>query len=264
MATPIGNLGDFSPRASEIIAQARVMAAEDTRVSGRLVKMAGASSRMVSLTEHNVMQRAPGLVVEALAGVVVLVSDAGTPGVADPGARLVEAMHAAGITVVAVPGPSALAAAVSVSGFDGSDVYFIGFPPRQRAARISRFMKAATVARTIVYFESPGRLSPSLRDLSEALGNPETVVCRELTKIHEEVVRGRASALAERFEGTLGECAVVVRSPELAQPTADEADLVDYMAEMRRAGAQRARAAGEASSRFGVARKDAYAAWPPA
>ena len=262
VATPIGNLGDLSPRAAEIMAQATLIAAEDTRTSGRLVKMAGGSARMMSLTEHNVIQRAPGIVAAAREGVVVLVSDAGTPGVADPGGRLVEAMHAAGVAVFAVPGPSALAAAISVAGFDGSDVYFIGFPPRQRGARMARFRGASAAATTFVFFESPGRLAASLRDLAEALGDPETVVCRELTKVHEEVVRGPASALAERFAQTLGECVVVVRSPELARPAANEAELIAYMAEMKRAGAQRARAAGEASIRFGVSRKDAYSAWP--
>jgi 16S rRNA (cytidine1402-2'-O)-methyltransferase len=262
VATPIGNLGDLSHRAKETLAAATIVAAEDTRISGKLLKLAGSTARMVSLTEHNVLQRAPGLVAAATEGLVALVSDAGTPGVSDPGARLVEAMHAAHVPVFAVPGPSALAAAVSVSGFDGSDVHFIGFPPRQRSARIARFKGAAASAQTIVFFESPGRLAASLRDLAEGLGDPEAVVCRELTKLHEEVVRGRASELAERFEGTLGECAIVVRSPAPARPPAANSEVVAYMEEMKRAGAQRARAAAEASGRFGVLRSEAYARWP--
>ena len=264
VATPIGNLGDLSPRASLVLAAASIVAAEDTRTSGRILKLAGSKAKQVSLTEHNVMERAPGLIEAAKYSIVALVSDAGTPGVADPGARLVEAAHAGDVTVYAVPGASALAAAISVSGFDGSDVHFIGFPPKQGAKRIARFQEVAATASTFVFYESPNRLSESLADLATALGDPEAVVCRELTKIHEEVVRGRASELAERFTDTRGECAVVVRSPEQATPSAEESEVIAYLQEMHRAGAQRAGAASEAAKRFGIERRRAYELWPDA
>ncbi|MEO6042565.1 MAG: 16S rRNA (cytidine(1402)-2'-O)-methyltransferase [Tepidiformaceae bacterium] len=262
VATPIGNLGDLSQRALALLGCADVVAAEDTRVSGKLMKMAGGSARMVSLTEHNVGQRTPELVAAAREGVVALVSDAGTPVVADPGARLVDAMHAAGVPVVAIPGPSALAAALSVSGFEGSNAHFLGFLPRGAAERKTLLVAAATTATVLVFFESPNRLAAVLAELELVLRDPEVAVCRELTKIHEEVVRGRASELAARFAGTRGECTVVVRvEPEASD---DAADVRAYMAQMQRAGARRAGAAAEAAKRFTVGREAAYAMWDEA
>lgn len=261
VATPIGNLGDFTPRARDVLRAAAIVAAEDTRTSSKLLKLAGSTARMLSLTEHNVAERIPTLLEAASAGVVALVSDAGTPAISDPGARLVEAAHAAGVLVAAVPGPSALAAGVSVSGFDGSDVHFLGFLPKAEGERRERLVAAATAARTLVFFESPGRLAKSLASVAAALDDPEVVVCRELTKLHEEVVRGRASELAARFATTRGEVTVVVRSPVSDAP-ADAAAVREYMAEMQRAGARRSAAAAEAARRFGVAREIAYDAWP--
>ena len=261
VATPIGNLADLSPRAAFVLAAAVLIAAEDTRTSGPLVKRAGGTGRLVSLTEHNVEARAAGLIAAAREGVVALVSDAGTPAVSDPGARLVEAAHAGDVAVFAVAGPSALAAAVSVSGFDGSDVHFLGFLPRTRAERRARLSEASRVASTLVFFESPGRVAATLEDVATALGDPEVCVCRELTKLHEETVRGRASTMTERFREGRGEFTVVVRSPAAAQEDVDESQVRDYMAGMQRAGARRSGAAAEAARRFGVGREVAYALW---
>ena len=260
LGTPIGNLGDLSLRGRDVLASADVVAAEDTRTSGRLVKLAGGTPRFVSLTEHNVTRRAADLVDAARSGVVVLVSDAGTPVVADPGARLVEACHAAGVPVFALPGPSALAAAISVAGFEGSDVHFLGFLPRPKHERLERLTRAAAGASVLVFFESPSRLAQTLREIADALGDPEVAVCRELTKIHEEVVRGRASDLWARFADTRGECTVVVSIPERAP--ASREDVIDYMAEMQRAGARRSGAATEAAHRFEISRSEAYELWP--
>ena len=259
VGTPIGNLGDFSPRAQAVLGAATHIAAEDTRVSAKLVRLAGGTGRMVSLTEHNVIQRAPELVAAAQVGVVALVSDAGTPVVADPGGRLVDAAHLAGVPVIAVPGPSALAAALSVSGFEGDDAHFLGFLPKAAGARVALLTRVATTASVLVFFESPNRLAATLTELSRSLGDPEVAVCRELTKMHEEVVRGRASELAERFKETRGECTVVVRCEPAA--SVDETEVRAYMAEMQRADARRAGAAAEAARRFGVSRDVAYGMW---
>jgi 16S rRNA (cytidine1402-2'-O)-methyltransferase len=259
VATPIGNLADLSPRARSVLQSAAIIAAEDTRTSGKLVRLAEGAGRMVSLTEHNVGQRTAELLDAARTGVVALVSDAGTPVVADPGARLVDAALSAGIPVVAIPGPSALAAAVSVSGFTGDDVHFLGFLPKQRGERVTTLQEAARTAAVLVFFESPNRLAATLGDIAEALGDPRVAVCRELTKVHEEVVRGAASGLVGRFAATRGECTVVVEVG--AQPSADEADISAYMAEMQRAGARRSSAAAEAAKRFHVARQHAYELW---
>jgi 16S rRNA (cytidine1402-2'-O)-methyltransferase len=261
VATPIGNLGDLSPRAREVLAAAAIVAAEDTRTSARILDLAGSSARRVSLTEHNVAQRAPELLEAAKSAPVALVSDAGTPVVADPGARLVAAAHDAGVPVFAVPGSSALAAAVSVSGFEGSDVHFLGFLPRQRGERLARLQSTMAGAVVVVFFESPNRLSSTLAELA-SLGDPVVTVCRELTKLHEQVLRGPASALAPQFASARGECTVVVQSPPA--PDATEEAVRAYLAEMHRAGARRSPAAAEAARRFGIERQRAYTLWPDA
>ncbi len=260
VATPIGNLEDLSPRAARVLREAAIVAAEDTRTSKTLLVRAGSEARLVSLTEHNVEERAPGLVAAAREGIVALVSDAGTPVIADPGARLVAAAHAGRVPVFGVAGPSALATAISVSGFEGSDVHFLGFLPKARGERLARLRETARTASVLVFFESPGRLAASLESVTEALGDPEVVVCRELTKLHEEVVRGPASVLADRFRTTRGECTVVVRAPAPSEGV-DAAAVRQYMEELQRAGARRSAAAAEAARRFGVPRDAAYAHW---
>ena len=261
VATPIGNLGDLSERAADVLRAATLIAAEDTRVLRTLTERVEASATTLSLTEHNVETRIPRLLEAAREGVVALTSDAGTPLIADPGARAVEAAHDAGIAVFAVAGPSALAAATSVAGFAASDVHFLGFLPRAQGERRRRLTQAADAAQTLVFFESPRRLAASLADVAAALDDPPAVVCRELTKLHEESVRGRASELAARFAETRGECTVVVDVREWAAG-GDERALRAYLAEMREAGARRSAAASSAARRFGVTRTEAYEAWP--
>ena len=260
VATPIGNLGDLSERAAAVLRAAAVIAAEDTRVLRTLAERAGSSATALSLTEHNVEARIPRLLEAAREGVVALTSDAGTPVIADPGGRAVEAAHEAGIPVFAVAGPSALAAAVSVAGFAGSDVHFLGFLPRTSGERRRRLREAASTAQTLAFFESPRRLAAALEDVAEALDDPPAAVCRELTKLHEETVRGRASELAERFRDARGECTVVVDVRGWAA-AGDERALRAYLAEMREAGARRSAAASAAARRFGVSRAEAYEAW---
>jgi 16S rRNA (cytidine1402-2'-O)-methyltransferase len=261
VATPIGNLGDLSERAAAVLRSAAIVAAEDTRTSKVILTRSGSSARLLSLTEHNVVQRTPELLEAARSGVVALVSDAGTPIIADPGARLVRAAHAAGVAVLPVPGPSALAAAISVAGFEGSDVHFIGFLPRARGERITRLRTAAEGAEVLVFFESPGRLGKTLADIAEALADPEVVVCRELTKIHEEVVPGRASELAARFETTRGECTVVVQVPQKKASSLSSVAPEALLGAMKRAGARRSGAAGEVAALTGAVRGDLYDLW---
>jgi 16S rRNA (cytidine1402-2'-O)-methyltransferase len=259
VATPIGNLSDLSPRAAAVIAATAVAACEDTRTSAVILKRAGFAGRSVSLTEHNVGERIGPLLAAAAEAPVVLMSDAGTPGIADPGARLVAAAHTAGVPIRAVAGPSALSAALSVAGFDFGSFVFLGFLPRTAGPRRAALARARGAADVAVFFESPRRLGAALRDAASVLGDPETVVCRELTKLHEEVVRGPASSLAARFEEARGECVVVVRVPARADNGAAGAE--EYLAEMKRAGARRSGAAAEAARRFGIPRQQAYALW---
>ncbi len=164
-----------------------------------------------------------------------------------------------GIPVISVPGPSAVVTAVAASGFDGSDVHFLGFLPRKPGPAAQRLVAAAATAATLVVFESPNRLAETLNVIASALDNPLVLVSREISKVHEEHTRGLASVLVERYASARGECVIVIQSPP-AKAAADT-DVAAYMAEMRRAGAKRSQAAAEAARRFGCTRDEAYALW---
>jgi 16S rRNA (cytidine1402-2'-O)-methyltransferase len=196
VATPIGNLEDVSQRAIRVLGEVSAIAAEDTRVTGRLLARYAIRKPMISYRAP-VQQRTLGRVLDALEqGDVALVSDAGTPAVSDPGTRLVEAAAEAGYDVVAIPGPSAVAAAVSVSGFGGPGFVFAGYLPRKPGELRRFFGSLGTADRMTVVFESPHRIQKSLSALAEVLPERRVVVCRELTKMHEQVVRGTAAEVA--------------------------------------------------------------------
>lgn len=261
VGTPIGNLGDLSERAREVLSEAQIVAAEDTRTAATLLRISHSSARTISLTEHNVEERIPALLEAARNAIVAIVSDAGTPVIADPGARLVEAAHEAGVAVFAIPGPSALTAAISVSGFPGLDVHFLGFLPRPKGERLARLQTAAQAAGVLVFFESPNRLAQTLQEIAEALGDPLATVSRELTKLHEETVRGHASELASRFTGTRGECTVAVLVPG-REPADDlEEEALGFLGSLKRAEARRSPAAAETARRYRIDRQRAYELW---
>lgn len=197
MATPIGNLGDLSPRAREVLASVALIAAEDTRYSRRLLEHFDIKSQMVSLHEHNEASRVPGLIGALREGKsIALISDAGTPLLSDPGSRLVSAAAVAGITVSPIPGPAAAIAALSVAGLPGEHFWFEGFLPARSAARTSRLAALATQVSTLVFYVAPHRLVDDLRAMCEVLGaDRAAVVARELTKIHESVYRGTLESL---------------------------------------------------------------------
>jgi len=226
VATPIGNLEDVTLRALRVLAEADLVLAEDTRRTRKLLERHGVSARPRSLHAHNEAARARA-VLERLAadGTAALVSDAGTPLVSDPGERLVAAAIDAGHAVVAVPGPSAVPAALLVSGLPAAAFTFLGFPPRRKGERARLFAGLSERPETLVLFESPRRLPATLRELHEALGDRRACVARELTKVHEEVARGRLSELALRFaDGARGEVTLVVAGAEPAPPP-DPADV---------------------------------------
>jgi 16S rRNA (cytidine1402-2'-O)-methyltransferase len=197
VATPIGNLDDLSPRALEALSSAAVVYCEDTRRTGNLFARHGLTSPRVSCHGHNEHRRV-GEALERLARgeTLALVSDAGTPLVSDPGERLVAAAAAAGHRVEAIPGPSAVLAILSVSGFPAVPFTFLGFPPSRRGERDRWYAAHTERPGTTVLFESPFRIVESLEALAKAWGDPPVVLGRELTKLHEEVLRGRASEIA--------------------------------------------------------------------
>ena len=222
VATPIGNLEDVTLRALRVLREVSVIAAEDTRRSSRLLQHYSISTPTTSLHEHNETARTPGLIARLLGGEsVAVVSDAGTPVVSDPGARLVAAAHAAGIRVEPVPGPSAALAAVSGSGIGGDEFLFVGFPPARAAQRRTWLGNLAGEDRPIVLYEAPHRIRDTLQDMLAIFGDRTLALGRELTKAHEElVVRPISAHLSELKEGR-GEYTLVV-APPVAQIAAPE------------------------------------------
>jgi 16S rRNA (cytidine1402-2'-O)-methyltransferase len=229
VATPIGNLGDLSPRASEALATAGVICCEDTRHTGRLLEHAGVQAhRLLALHAHNEVEQARTVLDLIAAGTqVVLVSDAGTPVISDPGGRLVAAVAEAGFDVRIVPGPSAGLAALALSGLDVSRYRFEGFLPRKGTERRGRLAEVAAAPCPSVVFEAPNRVAKTLCDLRDACGaERRVVVARELTKLHEEVWRGRLDEACGRAAETepRGEHVLVVDgAPARSQPTSAEA-----------------------------------------
>ncbi|TNF79928.1 MAG: 16S rRNA (cytidine(1402)-2'-O)-methyltransferase [Acidobacteria bacterium] len=201
VATPIGNLDDISPRARAALEQADLVACEDTRRTGRLLSHLGIKKKLLSLHEHNERQRLPRLLEELGQGqTVALTSDAGTPLLSDPGFLLVREAIARGVPVESLPGPSAVLAALVVSGLPPHPFTFAGFPPPKSGKRKRFFARFADLDHTLIFFESPHRLLASLADALDELGDRPAVVGRELTKLHEEVLRGSLARLLEALE----------------------------------------------------------------
>jgi 16S rRNA (cytidine1402-2'-O)-methyltransferase len=228
VATPIGNLGDITLRALDALAGADVIACEDTRVTRKLLDRYGIETALTPYHDHNATKARPALLRRLAAGeAVALVSDAGTPLISDPGFKLVRAAHEAGHPVTALPGASSLLAALTVSGLPTDQFFFAGFLPAKETARRVRIAELGRVPATLVLFEAGSRLAATLDDLAAGLGSREAVVCRELTKLHEEVRRGDLAALAQgAAAGELrGEFVLVVAPPQGTwQISADEAD----------------------------------------
>jgi 16S rRNA (cytidine1402-2'-O)-methyltransferase len=231
VATPIGNLRDVSLRALEVLAAADVIACEDTRVTRKLLAHYGIATPLIPYHDHNAATALPKLIARLGQGArVALVSDAGTPLVSDPGYRLVRAAQAAGHPVTAVPGASAVLAALGVAGLPTDRFFFEGFLPAKEGARRTRIAALARIPATLVLFETGPRLAASLADLAAGLGEREAAVCRELTKLHEEVRRGTLGDLARVYRQLpepRGEI-VIVTAPPTEQPEAG-AEEVDGM-----------------------------------
>jgi 16S rRNA (cytidine1402-2'-O)-methyltransferase len=200
VATPIGNLDDITLRALATLREADIIAAEDTRHTRKLLTRHGIHAQLTSYHDHNKHEKAPVLIHRMREGAsVALVSDAGTPLVADPGYFLVGEAHRAGLAVVPVPGPCAATAALSVGGLPTDAFTFVGYLPNRGAARRTRLAGLADHPHTLVLYESPHRIVKALTDVLEVLGDREVAVCRELTKRHEEILRGTVSAVLERL-----------------------------------------------------------------
>lgn len=258
VATPIGNLRDITLRALDVLHAADLVLAEDTRVAGKLLSAYGLSARLERYDEHGAERTRPKAMAALAEGKrVALVSDAGTPLVSDPGYRLVKAAAEAGFPVFPIPGASALLAGLSVAGLPTDRFLFAGFPPAKSAARRTFLEELAAVRATLVFFEGGSRLAASLADMAQVLGDREAVVCRELTKLYETVVRGRLSELAAdpRFEAPKGEIVVLVGPGREAEASAADADaaLADALTRLKPADA-----AAEVAKALGLSRRDLY------
>jgi 16S rRNA (cytidine1402-2'-O)-methyltransferase len=258
VATPIGNLGDISTRAIALFEAADVIAVEDSRVTGKLLHHLGLKKRMRPYHDHSSESDRDSLLDVARAGVVVLVSDAGTPLISDPGYKLVRAARDAGVPVTTAPGPSAAIAALSISGLPTDRFLFVGFLPSKAKARGDAIAEIATVRASLVLYESGSRLGATLTALAERLGEREAVVVRELTKKFEEVVRGSLAELAVHYADTApkGEIVVMVGPP--GEMVADAGDADTALAEALQTMPV-SKAAGMVAKRFGLDRTELYA-----
>ncbi len=262
VATPIGHLGDISARAREVLGAVTLVAAEDTRHTGRLLKALGVSRPMLSLHEHNERERAGEVIGRLRAGEdVALVSDAGTPLVSDPGFSLVRAAIEAGVRVVPVPGACAAIAALSVAGLPTDRFCFEGFLPARRAARRTRLAELAGETRTLVFYEAPQRIREALEDAAGAFGaGRRAVIARELTKLHESLYHGSLGELAGRAAGdedmARGEIVMMVAGAE-ERPAEEGADL-DRTLQTLLKFMPASRAAAVAAELTGARRNDCY------
>ena len=258
VATPIGNLSDLSPRAASILSRADLIAAEDSRVTAKLLRHIGARTPMTAYHDHNADRVRPGLIEAMRTKAVALVSDAGTPLISDPGYKLVRDARGAGIRVTTVPGPSAAIAALTLAGLPTDRFAFFGFPPSKAGARASLLREAGEFAGTLVFYESGPRLAATLAALRDGLGDRDAAVVREISKAFEETVAGRLAELAERYADAppKGEIVIVVAPPGEAAPVGEaeiDAALRESMARL-----SPSRAAAEVADRLGVPKRLAY------
>jgi 16S rRNA (cytidine1402-2'-O)-methyltransferase len=257
-ATPIGNLGDASPRLVEALSNAEVIASEDTRTTIHLMRALGVENRprLIPLHEHNETEKAAEIVELARTGDVLVLSDAGMPAISDPGFPLVAAAVAAGVAVSAIPGPSAVLTALAISGLPTDRFVFEGFLPRK--GRLAALRALAREPRTMVFFESPHRIGAALKDVAAAFGDDRRVaVCRELTKLHEEVVRGSAADVAQRFaDGARGEIVLVIAGAVIA--ASDLPTAIARVLELVANGSKLKDASTEVAEATGLSRRDLY------
>jgi 16S rRNA (cytidine1402-2'-O)-methyltransferase len=260
VATPIGNLGDITLRALATLAGADLIACEDTRVTRKLLDRYAIATPLTPYHDHNATAARPRLLQRLAEGAAIaLVSDAGTPLVSDPGYKLVRAVQEAGYSVTSLPGPSAPLAALAVAGLPTDQFFFAGFLPPKQTARRARIAELARIPATLVFFETGPRVAATLADLAAGLGSREAALCRELTKLHEEVRRGDLETLARTYAagGELrGEIVLVIAPPAAQeQPSADDAETLLRQALAR---VSLKDAVGEVALATGLSRRDLY------
>ncbi|WP_454884567.1 16S rRNA (cytidine(1402)-2'-O)-methyltransferase [Sphingomonas oryzagri] len=258
VATPIGNLGDLSPRAADILSRADLIAAEDTRVTAKLLRHIAVKRPMTPYHDHNADRERPALVARLGSEAIALVSDAGTPMISDPGFKLVRDARAAGRRIVTIPGPCAAVAALTLAGLPTDRFLFLGFLPSKEKARADAIAEVATIRASLVLYESGPRLGAALAALAKGLGGRDAAVAREISKAFEECVTGTLAELAERYaeHGPKGEIVIVVGPPGEAPPP--QVDDLDALLREALARLPVAKAAKEVAAATGLDRHDLY------
>ena len=265
VSTPIGNLEDITHRAVRVLSEVDVIACEDTRHTHTLLNHYGVKTKTISYHEHNERERAAELLESLESGLdVAVVSDAGTPGISDPGFRIVRLALENGVPVVPLPGPTAFISALVASGLPSDEFFFGGFLPARASQRRTRLMQLSSIPATLVFYEAPHRIAESLRDAREILGEREAVIARELTKLHEEILRGCLSELAQRFspgkEVARGEMVLLIdrRVIEGAASASDISEISSIVAALEAEGVDARSALKKAAKKLGISRDEAY------
>ena len=271
VGTPIGNLEDLTPRAARILSEVALVAAEDTRVTRRLLSHLGIRPKTTSFHQHNWREKLDSVLAELAEGDVALVTDAGMPGISDPGSELVVAASNAGFKVEVVPGPSAVTAALALSGFAGDAFSFLGFLPRRKKDRQLSLRGSLASVVPLVIFEAPHRLRATLADMDAVFGDRALAVCRELTKLHEEIFRGTGAEALEHFDSPRGEVVIVIQG-KLTVTDADglanaedqvstEEDLRRQLSDLKQDGVRAKDAVAMVAEATGLAKNRVYQVW---
>ncbi len=264
VATPIGNLSDISKRALETLQTVDLIACEDTRHTRKLLNHYSISKKLVSYYEHNETARAEELSVLLAEGKnIAVVSDAGTPAICDPSYRIVQKACEIGSPVVPIPGAAAFVSAVIVSALPTDSIFFGGFLPSKKTERQRRLKEVKNIPATLVFYETPHRLEKSLQDCAQILGNRKAAIARELTKMHEEIVRGNLTELAEKFSGQTvkGEIVLVIDREEVQSSkfkVQSSKSIVQRVLELENEGFDNRAALKKAAREFGLSRSEAY------
>lgn len=261
VATPIGNLEDMTFRAVRVLKEVSLIASEDTRTTRHLLSHFDIKTPLTSYFEHNKKSKLDYLLSRLEEGDVALVSEAGMPAISDPGYELVVAAQERGIPVVAIPGPSAAITALAVSGLPTDQFHYLGYLPRKGGDRRKLLASAAQEKVSLVAYEAPHRLKEALGDIMSVLGNRRMAVCRELTKLHEEVFRGTVEEAARHFAEPRGEFTLVIEGNLSEATPVDRADSVRQMKKMQTAGVPAREAVATLAAQTGLSRKELYRLW---
>lgn len=262
VATPIGNLEDITLRAIRVLTEASLIAAEDTRRTLKLLNALNIKVPLTSYYEHNKLSKLDYIISKLEEGDVALVSDAGTPGIADPGYELIAAAIDRGFRVEVIPGPSSVITALEVSGLPAAEFRFMAFLPRKTSERRAVLERLAADPATLVFLEAPHRVTETLEAMAGALGNRRTAVCRELTKIHEEVFRGTLAGALSHFTEPKGEFVIVVEGSKAVEaPPVLNDGIIEQLKKLKHDGVPAKEATARLATDTGLPRRELYGAW---